>query len=83
MGKLYDISIIKNLLTCSIQGLNITQGSMGSVIYYPRVLSIIYLKQKKPQYIQHINIQNKSSKHSHHHRCQCSLAIMVHTNQRP
>ena len=35
---------------------------MGRVVYYLRVLSIIYFKQKKTRYIQHIYIQIKSSK---------------------
>ena len=69
--------MIKNLLICSIQGLNITQGLMGSVIYYPRV---DYISQTKEDSIYPARlgyIQNKSSKHNHHRRCQCSLTIMV------
>ena len=35
---------------------------MGKIVYYLRVLSIIYFKQKKTRYIQHIYIQIKSFK---------------------
>ena len=82
-SKIYLLTVCYNSEINYIlsRGLILLNGPMGRIIYYPRVLSIIYFKQKKNQYIQHIYIQINSSKHNHQRRCQCSLAIMVHTNQ--